>query len=466
MTGDVSPPEHSGPPAGSGPPDLAATDSAIVRAFAEAGQGHVFRFLDSLSRPGREQLLADARGVDLDLIGRLSGAFGRGERPAPRLEPIDAIGPEHPDRARAEAVGADLFREGRVAFFTVAGGQGTRLGFDGPKGAYPLIPGTGKTLFAWHAEKVLAASRRYGRDVPWVLMVSETNEEETRRHFDDDGWYGLGDRVRLVKQRMLPAVDATGRILLASPGRIALSPNGHGGSLEALDRGGALDWLAGRGVELVSYFQVDNPLLDAADLAFLGHHRLAGAEMSAKVVMKNDPLERAGVVVTVDGRPGVVEYSELPEELARATLADGRLKFGLANIAAHAFSLDFLMRMKDAGLPYHTAVKTVATVDDAGAPIEMSGHKFETFVFDAIPLANRFNVFLTERWEDFAPLKNAEGDDSPETVRAALVERVRRWSDLAGEPAPSSEEEAWAVSPNVAYDRRTYAEYTKSGAGR
>jgi UDP-N-acetylglucosamine pyrophosphorylase len=254
---------------------------------------------------------------------------------------------------------------------------------------------------------------------------------------------------------MLPATDENGQILLRTPSSIALSPNGHGGAIEALAAGGALDWLRARGVTTLSYFQVDNALLSPADPAFLGYHALRNAEVSAKVVRKSHPLEKAGVVATVGGRPGVVEYTEIPEDLARATGEDGELLYGLANIAAHVFSLDFLDRIRARGLPYHLAVKNVPTVDGEGNPTEVRGRKFETFIFDSIPLAERFVAFLTDRAEEFAPLKNAEGENSPEAVRRALLDRTRRWCERAGRAVPEREEEL-EVSPERGYDLDTF----------
>jgi len=432
--------------------------AALIRSFFEAGQGGVFRFRDRLSKDEWTALLEQASRIDLDLVARLTAGIPEGEPPCPDIAPLTAVAADDPDRARAVEAGRELLSAGRVGFYTVAGGQGTRLGFDGPKGCFPIGPVSGRTLFAWHAEKVRAASRRYGVEIPWVLMVSNATHAATQKHFEANGWYGLEGRVRLLPQKMLPATDEAGKILLASLGEIALSPNGHGGAIGALRVDDTLTWLMDRGITTLSYFQVDNALLSAADPAFLGYHALRDADVSAKVVRKKHPLERAGVVARVDGRPGVVEYTEMPEDLARETDANGELVYGLANIAAHVFSLDFLARIQERGLPYHLAKKKVPTVDDDGNPIEVRGRKFETFVFDAIPLAERFVAFLTERAEEFAPLKNVEGENSPETVRRALLDRTRRWCERAGRPTPESEEEL-EVGPERGYDFETFCEW-------
>ncbi|MEN8148767.1 MAG: UTP--glucose-1-phosphate uridylyltransferase [Planctomycetota bacterium] len=440
--------------------DRPLDDAALIRAFQEAGQGGVFRFRDRLNKAEFRALVAEARTVDLDLVARLTREATAGEGPAPDLAPLDPVGPDSPDFGAAVAAGRDLLAAGRVAFYTVAGGQGSRLGSLIPKGCFPVGPATGRTLFSWHAGKVLAASRRYGCDIPWVLMVSSANHDDTRAHFEENDWFGLEGRTRFVEQDMLPATDETGKILLANPGRIALAPNGHGGSIAALWRGQTADWLRDRGVTTLSYFQVDNPLINAADPAFLGYHAMRDADVSAKVVRKSHPGEKAGVVALVNGRPGVVEYTEISEEQAAATDEHGELRYGLANIAAHAFDLDFIEKIHDRGLPFHLANKKSATVDDDGNPVRVMGHKFETFVFDSIPMADRFVAFLTDREQDFAPLKNAEGDDSPETVRRALFDRARSWYERAGFPVPESEEEL-EVGPERGYDFETFSEWNQ-----
>ena len=432
--------------------------AALIRSFEDAGQGGGFRLLDRRDPEERAALLAEAEAIDLGLLRRLITQAGNPESPPPPIAPLRAVDVDDPDYDRAVAAGHDLLGAGKVAFYTVAGGQGTRLGSDGPKGCYPVGPVSGKTLFAWHAEKVHAATRRYGVEIPWVLMVSAANHAETRAHFMANEFYGLEGRVRFVPQRMLPAVDEAGKILLRSPGGIALSPNGHGGAIGALAEDDTYGWLRERGITTLSYFQVDNAPLNPADPAFLGYHALRDAEVSAKVVRKRHPLEKAGVVVTVGGRPGVVEYTEITEDLARATDDDGQLLYGLANIAAHVFSLEFLDRIRERGLPYHVAKKQVAAVDDEGNPTKVWGRKFETFIFDSIPLASRFVAFLTVRSEEFAPLKNAEGEDSPETVRRALLDRSRVWYQRAGRTVPESEEEL-EISPERGYDLDTFIQW-------
>jgi UDP-N-acetylglucosamine/UDP-N-acetylgalactosamine diphosphorylase len=444
-----------------GPTDL---DPVLLEAYRTAGQGHVFRFWPELDAARRESLARQAATVDLPLLTRLTGEAGSRASAPPDLAPFQVITRGAPDRPAALATGRAMLGRGAVGFVTVAGGQATRLGIGPPKGVRPVGPVSGKTLFQWHAEKVRAASGKYGRPIPWVIMTSEANALTTEEFFEAEGWFGLEGRVRFIRQRMLPAVDGAGRIILENPGRIAMSPNGHGGAIEALARDGGLDWFARLGIDTLSYFQVDNALINPADPVFLGYQELREAEMSAKVVRKRDPLEKAGVVALLDGRPGVLEYTELPEDLARATGADGELRFGWANIAAHVFTRDFLERMQDRPLPWHRAVKPVPGLDPAGRPTRVEASKFETFIFDAIPEARGFIAFETDREEEFAPLKNAEGENSPATVHAALLARSRRWYAASGREPPS-DPDLLEIAPLSAYDLETFVDLMARTSG-
>jgi UDP-N-acetylglucosamine/UDP-N-acetylgalactosamine diphosphorylase len=243
---------------------------------------------------------------------------------------------------------------------------------------------------------------------------------------------------------MMPAFSMDGKLLLAEKGSLALSPDGHGGSLRALDRSGALADLKKRGIEHLSYFQVDNPLVHCIDPLFLGLHDITGSEMSSKTIAKAGPLEKVGNFVTADGVVQVIEYSDLPESLARQTNADGSLRFNSGSIAIHALRVSFIDRLNNGGelkLPWHRAEKKVPYVDDAGntiKPEKPNAIKLEQFVFDAIPLAKNAIVYDTDRAEEFSPVKNAEGVDSPETCRRDQIRRAAKWLAKAGISVPQN----------------------------
>ncbi len=443
--------------------------------LAAAGQEHVLRFAGELEPARLDAFLTRLESLDLPKLSRqIAAALGPAPRPARDVQPPELVeagdSPEHAARdAAARAVGEQALAEGRVAAFLVAGGQGTRLGFDGPKGRFPVGPLTGRSLFAWHAQRVLAAGRRCGRAIPYYVMTSEANDADTRAAFEEAGWFGLDPAdVMFLVQGMLPAVDHEGRMLLADKDALALSPDGHGGSLRALEASGALQDMRRRGVEQIFYFQVDNPLARVLDPVFLGLHLQRGAEMSTKVVAKTDPAEKVGVIATLDGRPGVIEYSDLDPALAAARAPDGRLRFRAGNIAIHVLACDFVRRLVagEWALPVHRADKIVPCLDASGRlvrPEAPNAIKMETFVFDALGLARATVTQEVLREDEFAPVKNARGPDSPDTARAALSAQARRWMAAAGLAPPKGEAE---VGPLFALDREEFlANLTRSDFG-
>jgi len=365
--------------------------------------------------------------------------------------------------AEARRRGEEALRRGQVAVLLVAGGQGSRLGFEHPKGMFPIGPVTDKSLFQIHAEKVLALRRRYGRPVPFLVMTSPATEAETELFFRQNRYFGLpASEVFFFCQGTMPALDlATGRLLLEAPGRLFTSPNGHGGTLTALADSGLLEQLRQLGISQVFYFQVDNPLVKVADPVFLGHHLAADAEVSLKIVPKEGPTDKLGNVVQVEGRCTIIEYSDFPEELGRQTDTTGRLRLWAGSPAIHIFDLAFLRRVTQdrAGLPYHIARKKVPYLDEGGhlvKPSQENALKFEMFIFDVLPLAQRWRVVETSRREEFMPLKNATGPDSPATVRQAISDLAADWLQKAGVAVPRRPDGSAAVpleiSPLYALD--------------
>lgn len=431
-----------------------ASDSATAdlhRNFEEADQGQVFRFWDELSSSDREQLLAEAREIDLAEISRLTA--GAGDDPASgdfsTLEPapflhLPKTKAEQQEWREAAQIGEEALRQGKVAAFTVAGGQGTRLGFDGPKGTFPVTPVTKKSLFQVFAEQIQAARKQFGAAIPWFIMTSHVNHAETEAFFRQHQFFGLpeGD-VFFFRQGRMPAVDPNGKILLESKNRIAMSPDGHGGSLRALCRSGAIAMMEDRGIETISYFQVDNPLVHAIDPVFLGFHLREQSEMSSKMIAKRSPDEKVGVFAQRDGKMLVVEYSDLPAAFAEKHDDSGALLFGSGSIAIHLLAVPFVKKLgerADEGgpvLPFHRARKKIPTIDESGNPLkpsEPNGIKFEMFVFDALPFARNPLVIESRREDEFSPVKNAEGSDSPATCRDDQLRRFARWFRAAGIP--------------------------------
>ena len=440
-------------------PDAWAEEDAVnacldlfERILTRKQQGHALSFIRQASLDEKKKLLSQLAQVDCDHLERLTHDFLDTQAvllPNIRFEPAPVI--EWPNTAAdclaavaARAEGEKALRAGRLACFLVAGGQGTRLGLSGPKGCFEIGPVTKRTLFQIHAEKILALRRRYGTPFPWVIMTSTANDEETRSFFSAQDFFGLKqESVFFCVQENMPAVSNNGKLLLESKVSLALSPNGHGGSIKALHASGALHWLREQGADTLFYFQVDNPLTKMCDPLFVGHHLLAQADMSSKVLLKANWDEKVGVVGYRDGKLGVIEYFDLPKNLAQQTDAAGKLRFWAGNSAIHVLGVNFVERLNQGGfqLPYHTIEKDFACIGVDGAPVQLrpgekNGIKFETFVFDALPLARATVTLETQREEDFAPVKNAAGVDSPATARALLTHQYVRWLEAAGHRVP------------------------------
>lgn len=424
------------------------------------GQGQVLRFFDSLSADGKKKLETQLGTLDLNLLPELAETYVRNK---PKIDlpkdikPVQAL-PRLPGAdlkekyAKAQARGEELLRQGKVAAFLVAGGQGTRLGYDGPKGEYAVTPIKNKPLFQVFAEQLLSHSRRSGKSIPWYIMTSEANDARTREYFASKNYFGYPKAdVLFFQQGMMPAFNLDGTLLLEAKDSLALAADGHGGSLRAIDKTGALADMKKRGIEHLSYFQVDNPIVHVIDPLFLGLHDLSGSEMSSKTIPKAGPLEKVGNFCIGDGVLQVIEYSDLPEELAKKTNADGSLMFNAGSIAIHALRVSFIERLNAGGklkLPWHRAEKKVPYVDANGnlvKPEKPNAVKLEQFVFDAIPLAKNAIVYTTDRAEEFSPVKNAEGADSPATCRRDQIRRAARWLKSAGINVPTKGEEIDAV---------------------
>lgn len=441
--------------------------ASLREAFGRVGQSHVFSFWPDLGWAEQRQLLEDLSSINVRALPDLVNLAAAGQT-APFI--VTDIRP--PDVVCRESVGQEvvergrtLLAEGRVAAFTVAGGQGTRLGFDGPKGAFAISPVRNKSLFQLFAEAILSTDRRYGCRARWYIMTSPANDVATRAFFQEHAFFGMEpDRVAFFQQGVMPAFGRDGKVLLAEKHRVALSPDGHGGSLLALARGGMLADMADHGVEYISYFQVDNPLVMCLDPVFIGLHAARASEMSSKALPKADDFEKVGVFASTQGRLGVIEYSDFPEELAVAKNTDGSRRFDAGNIAIHLLSRSFVERLTvnsaSFALPWHRASKKVPCIDPATGrrvdPTEPNAIKLESFVFDALPLARNPVVMGTSREEEFSPVKNAAGVDSVETAKRDISRRAARWLEVAGfrvPRTPTGEPDGlFEVSPLLALD--------------
>lgn len=437
----------------------------IKQRFETRGQGQVFRFWENLSESEREALAQQAAEIDLDELDKLVQTLVKADGEQAVLDfsqiqpaPYTALPESSSDQdlwKGARERGEQALREGKVAAFTVAGGQGTRLGFDGPKGTFLVTPVKKKSLFQVFAEKILAARNRYRCALPWYIMTSHANHEPTVAFFEENDYFGLDtDSVSFFKQGRMPAVDFDGKIILESKSTIAMSPDGHGGALRALKRSGALDEMDAAGIEVISYFQVDNPLVQAVDPTFIGFHLKSGSSMSSKMIPKAYEKEKLGHFCIQDGTIMIVEYSDMPDELCSLRDHDGKLSFRSGSVAIHMISVSLARKLASGEgeftLPFHRADKKISYAGENGETLEAesaNGVKFEMFVFDAIPFAENPLVLETSRLSDFSPVKNAEGVDSPESCLADQNKLARVWLENLGVKVPSSYEGNIEISP-------------------
>lgn len=471
----------------------AASPSApLTERLQRYGQEHLLRWWGELTSAERERFAAELERVDFERIaglcrGRAEPAGRSDETPAdkarraasPReLIRLQRTKDEREEWRRAERRGRELLSSGKVGAILVAGGQGTRLGFPHPKGMFAIGPVSGKSLFQLFFESLQARSRSAGATIPYYIMTSDATHEETVAFLEAHRYFGSNPRdVRIFRQGNMPAADAaTGRLLLEEKGRLSLSPDGHGGLLEALSRQDLLEDMRSRGIEFLYYHQVDNPTAIICDPVFLGFHELRRSSVSTKVVAKRSPEEKMGVAVEVDGRTQIIEYSDLPDEVARRTDTRGNLELWAGSTAMHVFSRAFLQELIDTGneLPFHLAHKKVPYLDENGRPVEPeepNALKFERFIFDVLPRADCALVLEADRGREFNPVKNADGADSPKTSRAALVALHREWlldaSARIGEDVPveisplfaqNSDELRKKLKPGAVFDRATYLE--------
>ncbi len=438
-----------------------------LKSLCGSDQSHLFAHWQSLSQAQRQGLADQISQIDFDGIRREMGSqertldwskLSQSAQPPSAVRLADAT-PE--DRLKAIAQGELAIASGKVAMVLVAGGQGTRLGFDLPKGMYPIGPVSGRTLFQMHVDSLRGAMRRFGVSIPLLVMTGPSTHEPTVRYFQENANLGLKPQELIIfQQGTMPAIDArTGKILMESTSSIALSPDGHGGIVRALSKTGWLDQAQGQGIEHLFYAQVDNPLVRACDPLLIGLHRLGQSQATTQVVEKRFATEKVGNVVNLDGKTQIIEYSDLPEDVAKQTNPDGSLRLWAGNIAVHVFDIEFLKRScqsRDA-LPFHRAHKAVPFVDEQGKEFIPSGPnaiKLERFVFDLLPAADRALVVEARACEAFAPVKNASGSptDSPETCKTALVDLHRRWLTDAG--VKVQEGCLVEIHPNWAWDEQ------------
>ena len=386
------------------------------------GQEHLLAYFEELGEGEREGLLKEIESIDWSIFS----PEARVQPPEGDITPIEGMSTAEIEAQRETffAVGCEAIRGGKVAALLLAGGQGTRLGYNGPKGTMDI--GLTRPLYIYECliNNLLEVCNACGAYVPLYIMTSDKTDRETRSFLKEHGYFGYpAEKVRFFLQDMAPATDFEGKILLEGKGRLALSPNGNGGCFSSLRRAGMMEEAAKEGVEWINVFAVDNVLQRIADPVFVGATILAGAGCGAKFVRKCEPEERVGVLCRRGGVPDIVEYYELSKEMANERDERGGLVYSFGVTLNYLFRREMLEKIVGAVIPVHRAKKKVPCLNAAGElvkPEVENGYKYETLVVDVVRLMGSCLPFEAVREREFAPIKNAEGKDSVQSARELL----------------------------------------------
>ncbi|MCX8082165.1 MAG: UTP--glucose-1-phosphate uridylyltransferase [bacterium] len=404
------------------------SERKIIELLEEYGQGHIIHHIGLLNEKEKDIFIQNLNTMNFKLVFQLYEEFSKEKEEKKYREikphPIIDIKLYESEKEGILPVGEESIRNGETAVMIVAGGQGSRLGYPYPKGMYPISPIKNKSLFQIFSEKLLMLSMKYNVKIPLLIMTNPETYGLIQEFFRENKFFGLdGKNVYFFNQDILPSLTPDRKLIIKDKTSIFANPDGHGGSLKAVYQSGFIERMEKQGVKRIFYCHIDNPLVNVNDPVFLGWHIKQGAEFSLKVVKKRNPEEKVGHFVMADGKPRIIEYIEFPDELRNQKDINGNLIFWAGSIGIHFIETSFIRKLNLGGfiLPYHRQIKKAKIGNE-----EKEIWKFETFVFDAIPFANKVCCVETLREDEFAPLKNKEGEDSPEEVKKAMLNFYRK----------------------------------------
>ena len=401
-------------------------DNELMNVLKEHGQEHIYEAYQKLDEAGKAKLAAQVEKIDWSMVAMAGHEELAQERG--KLEPLSALEVKdiEADKAKYEQVGIEAIKASKVGAVLLAGGQGTRLGSDGPKGKYNIGITKDVYIFERLIRNLLDVTDKAGCFVPLYIMTSDKNNDETIAFFEEKNYFGYPkDFVKFFKQEMAPSVDFDGKLLMEAADSLSLSPNGNGGWFYSMAVTGVLNDVKERGIEWLNIFAVDNVLQRIADPVFVGATIDSGRVSGAKVVRKADPNEKVGVLCLEDGKPSIVEYYEMTEEIINSREANGELSYNFGVILNYLFRVDKLEEIMNANMPVHVVEKKIPYIDKAGnivKPETPNGYKFELLVLDMIHLLDNCLSFEVVRNYEFAPIKNKTGVDSVESAQALLKE--------------------------------------------
>lgn len=391
-------------------------------------QEHLLKYIDLIpTDEGKKDLISDIEKIDFERLKQLYSLSNQNFKNTMKTVMLEHIRVFDKDRFSDEEnkeilkIGEDIIANNQYAVVTMAGGQGTRLGHKGPKGTFILnVKPEPKSLFQIIAENLIKTNNKYGIILNWYIMTSTENNDETVKYFEDNNYFGYNsENVKFFKQGNLPLLSEDGKLVVNSEYRIKYAASGNGTIYEAMLNDGIIDDMKKKGIKWVFIGSVDNALLNMVDPMLLGLTKKRGTEIASKTIVKNSPYEKVGVFCKKNGKPGVIEYSEIPESLIEEVDEHGELMYGESHIMCNLYTLDAIEKIANVELPYHSAHKKVDFMQEDGNMFfakEPNGYKYEAFIFDGFELFDDITLYRGKREEDFAPVKNAEGVDSPETA--------------------------------------------------
>lgn len=398
---------------------------AVESLLKKYKQEQILKNYEKMSDEEKSNLLDQILTINMDQITELyKGTQVKISFANDKIEPIEYIDKSKlsdEEFAKYEKLGTDAIKAGKYAVVTMAGGQGTRLGHSGPKGTFKLGLKEDKSIFEILIDSLKKANEKYGITIPWYIMTSRENNEQTTNFFEENNYFGYDkSAITFFKQGELPMCSEDGKLLIDESNRVKEAADGHGGIFESMTRNAVTFDMKARGIEWAFIGPVDNVLVNMVDPILLGVVLDKKVQAGGKSVVKAYPTEKVGVFCKRNGKPGVVEYTEITDELSNATNENGELIFAESHINCNLFNVNAIEEISKKKLPYHSAHKKAKYIDENGelvVPEKPNAYKFESFIFDAFDMLDGMAILRVKREEEFAPVKNAEGNDSPETAR-------------------------------------------------
>lgn len=396
-----------------------------IEKLKKYGQKHIIKTMETFTREETEKLAKQINEMDFENLTNLYNSVTKNEVKLDKvINPISALKKNKIAENKLEKInklGNKVIVNREFAVATMSGGQGTRLGYSKPKGTFQInVKPRPKYLFEIVCDTLKRANEKYNITIPWYIMTSEENNDDIIEFFEENNYFDYPRQdVMFFKQGKMPLINEKGKLLIGEDRLIKEASDGNGGIFKSMATGGCLEDMKRRGIKWVFIGSIDNVLLKMVDPTLIGVAEAKGVDIATKSVLKNDPKERVGVICKKNGKVGVIEYSEIPPELAEATDEDGELMYGESHIMCNLFSMDILNELKDAKLPYHKAFKKNNYLNENGKLVianEPNSYKFETFIFDSFNYVDDIAILRGNREIDFAPVKNRDGVDSPETA--------------------------------------------------